>query len=139
MKLLLDTCAISELRRPECHPSAKLAIGAALDEDIFISVITIGELQKGISLLPSSVRRQELHGWLSAIQALYSDRILPITRETALIWGDITARCQQSGRPIGSADGLIAATALQHGLHVFTRNSRDFEASGVLISDPWNL
>lgn len=138
MKLLLDTCAISELRRDDCLPAARAAIEAANDDDLFLSVITIGEIQNGISLLPASNRKQELEGWLSAIEALYANRILPITRETARIWGEITARSKQAGRPLGAADGLIAATAIEHGLHVFTRNSSDFISTGVLLSDPWS-
>ena len=75
--------------------------------------------------------------WLSGIEGFYGERILPITRHTASIWGEIAARCQKAGISLSAADGLIAATAIEYGLHVLTRNSRDFQATGALVSDPW--
>jgi predicted nucleic acid-binding protein len=137
MRLLLDTCALSELHREQCAPSALKLLDSTRDEDLFISVVTIGELQKGITLLAPSRRKQDLEGWISAIEALHFERILPIGRDTARIWGEVTARCQLNGYALGAADGLIAATAVEHGLHIFTRNSRDFEPTGAMIIDPW--
>ncbi len=78
-----------------------------------------------------------MNSWLQAIESNYSDRILLIDIETVRIWGELTAKAQKSGKTIAAADGLIAATAICHGLHVMTRNVDDFEPSGVLITNPW--
>jgi len=104
----------------------------------FISVMTIGELQKGISLLPESRKRARLGSWLNGFEQQFSDSILPVDAETSHIWGHITARAQQSGVQLGTGDGLIAATAIQHGITVMTRNIRHFEPTGVLIVNPWD-
>ncbi|MEE9424174.1 MAG: type II toxin-antitoxin system VapC family toxin [Methylococcales bacterium] len=107
------------------------------DECLFVSVISIGEITKGINLLEESHRKRGLNSWLQAIESNYSDRILLIDIETVRIWGELTAKAQKSGKTIAAADGLIAATAICHGLHVMTRNVDDFEPSGVLITNPW--
>ncbi|MFI5454549.1 MAG: hypothetical protein ACHRXM_03775 [Isosphaerales bacterium] len=73
----------------------------------------------------------------SLLETKFGDRILAIDVETARLWGELTARAQKSGIIIPGIDGLLAATALQHGLHVMTRTTRHFEASGALIIDPW--
>jgi predicted nucleic acid-binding protein len=86
---------------------------------------------------PFSVRSQ-LETWFLQIQATYSDAILPIQRETALLWGELSARMQASGQNIKEPDLLIAATALEHDLTVVTRNVKDFQPTGVSLLDPWN-
>lgn len=138
MKYLLDTCAISELRKPECPESLRRLIEANDDSELFLSAVTLGEIQKGVSLLPAGKRRQELQAWLAFLQSSFEDRILPIASETSLIWGEITAKCQKVGHTLHSSDGLIAATAIQFGLHLVTRNVSDFEPTGVLIVNPWS-
>ncbi len=137
MRALLDTCAMAELRRPDGNPVVRQAVEALDNDDLFISVITLGEIGKGVALLSESKRKQELTGWLNGLDHLFADRILSVDRETAGIWGEITARAQGQGIQIPASDGLIAATALRHGLHVMTRNTRDFAATGVLLIDPW--
>lgn len=137
MKYLLDTCAISELRKPECPETLRGLIESADDASLFLSAITLGEIQKGVSLLPTGKRRQEFQAWLAFLQSSFEDRILPIASDTSLIWGEITAKCQKAGHTLHSPDGLIAATAIQFGLHLVTRNVADFEPAGVLIVNPW--
>lgn len=137
MKYLLDTCAISELRKSECPDALRQLIEQADDSSLFLSAITIGEIQKGVSLMPAGKRRQEFQAWLVFVQSSFEDRILPIAADTSLIWGEITAKCQKVGHTLHSSDGLIAATAIQFGLHLVTRNISDFEPSGVLILNPW--
>lgn len=137
MKYLLDTCAVSELRRPECPTSLRQIIDTADETALFLSAITLGEIQKGVSLLPTGKRQQSFQAWLSFIQTGFDDRILPVAAETCLIWGEITARCQNQGHTLHAADGLIAATAIQCGLHVVTRNVADFAPTGVLVLNPW--
>lgn len=139
MKVLLDTCVISELARPNCHPAIRQLLSDTPEEHLYLSVITIGELTKGVSLLAESHRKQALQLWLYGLLRRFSAQILPITEDTAEIWGKLTARAQGEGKTIPIADGLIAATALGHGLAVVTRNSRDFVATGVLVIDPWSV
>jgi predicted nucleic acid-binding protein len=106
-------------------------------EDIHLSVLTLGELRKGIDKLKASARKRALDAWLGQVVLSAQGRILPIDHETAMIWGELTARAEKKGRPIPAVDGLIAATALQHGLHLMTRNVSDFEETGVLLINPW--
>ncbi len=137
MRVLLDTCAVSELRRPKPEKAVVEAIEALPSDSLFLSVITIGEIVKGIQLLNDSKRKRSLQGWLLELERYYGDRILAIDAETTRIWGELTAKAQQAGTTIGVSDGLIAATARRHGLHVITRNEADFEASGALLLNPW--
>lgn len=137
MRILLDTCAISELRQKAPRKSVLDAIDAVPSENLFLSVITLGELAKGISLLAKGKRKNDLQSWLLDLERFYGDRILPIDADTARIWGELTADAQKKGAQIGVPDGLIAATARRHGLHVMTRNSQDFEPTGVLLVNPW--
>jgi toxin FitB len=137
MKALLDTCILTELRKPDGHAGVKSAVAEIPDADVFVSVLTVGEIAKGIALLAASRTKKALGTWLTGLEANFGDRILEIDAETARLWGELTARAQKSGKVIPAVDGLVAATALRHGLHVMTRNVCDFEASGALILNPW--
>ena len=137
MKVLLDTCVISEIRRPKGSPQVRARVDQLADEDLFLSVITIGEITKGIALLKASKKKQTLERWLSEVEQHYSTRILPVDSETAGIWGQITAKAQKRGHVIPVSDGLIAATAIRHGIHVMTRNTDHFVKAGALLIDPW--
>src|SRR4051794_15357983 len=94
-------------------------------------------MAKGIALLEVGPKKAHLTTWLATLEGQYGERILAIDAETARIWGELTARAQKTGVVIPPTDGLLAASALRHGLHVMTRNTRHFEASGALILDPW--
>ena len=137
MRVLLDTNVISELH----HPQGNLIVHAVLeqfpDEVQFLSAITIGEIAYGISLRDEGSKKAGLMAWLNGLETGYAPRILGIDIETARIWGEITARARKQGRAVSTSDGLIAATALQYGLHVVTRNVSDFEPTGALIINPW--
>ena len=137
MRVILDTCVLSEIRHPQGKKSVKDAVDTLPDEDLFVSVITVGEIVKGISLLEDSKRKQELLSWIQALEIHYSERILNIDLETTHIWGEITAKSQKAGKIVSASDGLIAATALRHGIHLMTRNITDFEPTGVMLLDPW--
>lgn len=137
MRVLLDTCVLSELRRPTGHPRVRRAIDVLDDADLFVSVISIGEILKGIALLRESRRKRALEAWLRTLERDFADRLLSIDLETCRIWGEVTAAAQKAGRAVHAADGLIAATALRHGLRVMTRNTADFEPTGVLLLNPW--
>jgi predicted nucleic acid-binding protein len=110
----------------------------ALDNaDLFVSVVSIGEIAKGIALLKESQNKRALRGWLQALERDYADRLLPVDLETSHIWGELTAEAQKSGRTVPASDGLISATAQRHGLHIMTRNTEHFEPTGVLLVNPW--
>lgn len=137
MKVLLDTCVLAELRRLKGNHAVKAAVSKIPDQDLFLSVLTIGEIAKGISLLIAGPKKKNLTAWLAGLEAMFADRIVPINLETAQLWGSIMARGQKAGTTIPAIDGLIAASALQHGMHVMTRNTKHFKASGVFIIDPF--
>lgn len=137
MKVLLDTCTVAELRKPKPNPAVVAAIQAIPDAELFLSVLSLGEIAKGVGLLAASKRREALAAWLATLENQFSDRILGLDVETAKLWGELTARAQKKGVVIPATDGLLAATALRHGLHVMTRNESDFKASGARIVNPW--
>ncbi len=136
VKVLVDTCVLSEVQHPKGNAQVQQAVEALDDRALFLSVITIGEITKGIALLTDGRRKRELSAWLSGLEQ-HADQILPIDHDIARVWGEITARAQAAGAVIPVSDGLIAATALRHGLHVMTRNTKHFAATGALIIDPW--
>ncbi len=137
VRVLLDTCVLSEVHRPQGNPRVRAHVEALDPTRLFVSVVSVGELAKGIALLPAGARKRELASWLLGLEQRFADAILPVDAETARVWGELTAHAQTRGIQIPASDGLIAATALRHGLHVMTRNTRHFAATGALIIDPW--
>lgn len=137
MAYLLDTCALSEFTKPK--PSASVdAWFAKLPEGAdFVSVLTLGELEKGIAKLATSRRRAALEKWFGHLRDRFDRRILLVDEPVALEWGRITARGELAGSPLPSIDALIAATAIVHGLAVVTRNTSDIARTGAPIIDPW--
>lgn len=108
------------------------------EEHCFLSVLTLGEIRKGIDLLLSSRKKTFLQNWLNIdLRARFEDRILDVDVEVAERWGADCARAQALGRVIPVVDGLIAATAAVHGLTVVTRNTQDMAVSGVPLVNPW--
>lgn len=138
MRILLDTCVVSEFNKPKPSKKVVQALENIATDDVFLSAVTIGEITKGISLLKSGRRRTELQNWLQIIENMYSHRLLPVDIEVARTWGEISAKAQQRGRVLSVMDGLIAAVGINHGLHVMTRNVSDFEVTGVLLINPWD-
>jgi toxin FitB len=137
VRVLLDTCVLSELRRPKAHPRVRRAVEALRSDDLFLSVITIGEIARGIALLADANKKRGLREWLQNLEQHYADRVLAVDVETSHIWGELTAQAQKHGKTVPASDGLIAATARRHGLHVMTRNTEHFNMSGVALIDPW--
>lgn len=137
MRVLLDTCVLSEVWRRQGNPAVKTAVASFAADELFISVLSIAEISKGISLLGDGPRKRELAAWLHSLERDHADRILSLDLETAHIWGELAATAQRSGIALPAVDGLIAATAHRHGLHVMTRNVDDFKVTGVLLLNPW--
>ena len=139
MRTLLDTCVLSELNKSgESAKRVRQAISDLDDEAMYISVVSLGEIAKGVGLLDEGARKQGLLSWLNGLELQFADRLLPVDHESARIWGELTAKAQRKGRVVHVADGLIAATALRHGLYVMTRNVSDFEPTGALLKNPWH-
>jgi predicted nucleic acid-binding protein len=137
---LLDTNVLSEFSRSAIppHPNVKRWMEAAHPDTLFTSVLSLGEIRKGIDLLPPGKKRDELEQWLAAdFSGWFGRNLLPVTPVIANLWGRLAARSQRQGKPLGSIDGLLAATAFEHGLTVVTRNTRHFEDLAVAILDPW--
>ena len=138
MRTLIDTCVLSEVQRKQGSAQVRARFEAIADEDVYLSVLTLGELRKGIDKLRTSAKKRSLSAWFDQLVLTAGDRVLPIDHETAVIWGEVTAKCEKKGRSIPAVDGLIAATALRHGLHLMTRNVTDFEPTGVMLINPWD-
>lgn len=137
MSFLLDTCALSEFTKPSPSPSVEAWFDAMPDGSEFISVLTLGELEKGITRLASSRRRSSLERWFAELRDRMRGRILHVDEPVSLEWGRIAARAERAGTPVPVIDALIAATAIVHGLAVVTRNSSDIARTGAPIIDPW--
>jgi predicted nucleic acid-binding protein len=130
---LVDTNVVSEARRGT--PEAVAWLRSVRSSSIYLSVITLGEIMKGVVMKekndPKAAR--SLAQWLQTLRHDHATRILPVTDEIALEWGRIAAL-----RPRGEADGLIAATAIVHDLILVTRNVADFDETRALLLDPWD-
>ena len=137
MRVLLDTCVVSEARREKGHPRVRAQVEAIRSRDLYVSVITVGELTKGIALLSGGKKKDALSEWLLALEQDYAERILPVDAETARVWGKLAAAAQRRGKTVSVSDGIIAATAIRHGIHVMTRNVSDFRETGAMLINPW--
>lgn len=137
MRVLLDTCVLSEIKKPDCNRQVRQAVSEIPDASIMLSVVSLGEIAKGVELLDVGARQRGLQSWLNGLETDFAERVLPVDTETARIWGELTAQAQRKGRTVHAPDGLIAATAIRHGLHVMTRNVSDFEPTGALLINPW--
>ena len=134
MPYLLDTCIISELRKPGINPGVSSWISGIRPDEAFLSVLTIGEIRSGIELhrLRNPSGAGNLERWLLGLETHYAERILPITTKIADRWGRLSPN-----QPLPAIDGLIAATGLEHQLPVVTRNVADFQRSGVNTINPF--
>jgi toxin FitB len=135
---LVDTNVVSEFIRPQPDSRVIRWLEAADSESLFASVVTFGEIRLGIEDLPVSKRRAALEEWLEqGLPQWFESHLLPVTKAIADRWGQLTIKAKRKGIAITTADGLIAATALEHDLAIVTRNVKDFVATGVTIVNPW--
>lgn len=138
MSFLLDTCVLSEALSKIPDPKVLDFVDGLDPDDVYLSVITIGELFKGIEKLPKSRRRKELHEWFNnELLIQYDGKILPLDTRTLMTWGTLIARLESDGYTMPAVDSLIAATAITYELVLITRNIGDFERSGIEIINPW--
>lgn len=135
MNYLVDTNVLFELRRPQPEPQVVAWFERTGRRALYLSVLTLGEIRKGIDKLPVGARRDALDSWLAQELPLYfSGRLLPLDAAIADEWGRL---CARAPRPLPAIDGLLAATALRHGMGLVTRNTRDFEDLGLQVINPW--
>ncbi|MGV9822780.1 PIN domain-containing protein [Nocardia xishanensis] len=135
---LLDTCAVSEWVKPRPNPGLVHWLDEADEDRLHLSVITLGEIRKGVELLPDAGRKQRLVEWLTiSLVGRFERRLLPVDEGVAHAWGRILARGESEGRAVDATDALLAATAESHGLDIVTRNVRHFSSTGVRVVCPW--
>jgi predicted nucleic acid-binding protein len=137
---LVDTNVLSEFsRRGEPNPQVKSWLKGAAPGSLYVSILTLAELRRGIELLPPGKRRDQLEQWLETelLQSFDDTNVLPVTKAIGDRWAALSARAQEKGVQTAVLDGLIAATALEHDLIVVTRNVKDFVGLGVEVFNPW--
>jgi len=138
MKYLIDTCIISELVAKHPNPKVVEFVDSLDSGDVYLSVITIGEIAKGVEKLPKSKRKQELHSWLKEdLMVRFDGRIIPLDTDILMEWGILIARLESTGITLPAIDSLIAATTLTYKLTLVTRNVNDFDGADVRIINPW--
>ena len=139
MKYLIDTCVVGEVIKPKPNIKVISWLRKQKESQLYISVLTLGEISKGIEKIKDRKRKKELHLWLADdLRERFSGRILPINEQVALTWGQIQGKAELRGKSMPAIDGLIAATALVFDMVVVTRNISDMEESGVVLLDPWD-
>jgi predicted nucleic acid-binding protein len=137
---LLDTNVPSEFSRDRPEPRVVQWLKTQPVTTLFLSAVTIGEIRKGLIVLLPSRRRSDLETWFHTdLLVWFRNRILPVTHAVADRWGVMDGQCQLRGTPLNTADGMIAATAMEHGLTLVTRNLKDFAGLGVDIFNPWEI
>ena len=135
---LLDTNIISELVKPRPEPRVVAWVEATDEHLLYLSVLTLGEIRKGIVAVPHAARRAELEAWLeSDLRPRFAGRILTVDEAVAERWGIIAGQAAMRGFLMPVIDGLLAAIAIHHTLTLVTRNTRDVAETGVPVFNPW--
>jgi tRNA(fMet)-specific endonuclease VapC len=131
---------ISELIAKQANQRVLDWLDAQVPETLYLSVITIGEIAKGVSKMTASERKESLTNWLNeTLPNRFQQRILSIDVSTMVLWGNLVGQLEQNGRPLPVMDSLIAAIALNNSLSLVTRNEKDFAGTGVVIVNPWSV
>jgi len=137
---LLDTNVISELTRPTPEPRVTEWLDSIDESLLFLSVLTLGEIRKGLRIIQSGQRRASLEMWLSTdLAPRFTGRLLSIDAAVADYWGQLAGDAQRQGTPLPVIDGLLAATALRHHLTMVTRNVQDFAGCNIHFFNPWGV
>ena len=138
MSYLADTNAISEFRKKQPNQKVLDWFAAQAEESLFLSVITIGEIEKGIAKIIDPTGRVKYEMYLENLILRFDRRILPISLEIGRRWGKLFGTLQKTGRVLPNWDSLIAATALEHDLTIITRNVDDFDKTGARVLNVWH-
>lgn len=138
MKYLLDTCVISEMVKPQPDANVLAWVQNNNENTFYLSVLTFGELEKGIEKTQDLVRKNKLKQWVeNDLKQRFDNRIIPIDLEVSSRWGSIQGLTELAGKPMPVIDGLIAASGFVYNCIVVTRNLADMEQSGVQLLNPW--
>jgi len=138
MNYLLDTCVISELIKKNPDTNVLKWISEVEETSLYLSVLTFGEIHKGIEKLPQSKKKEQLHKWVdSDLRERFKNRIINLDLVVATKWGKIQGKAELAGKPMSLIDGLISATGIAYDLIVVTRNTKDMEQSSVSLLNPW--
>ena len=137
MSFLLDTNVISEPEQKQPNENVLRWIAEQDSTRFFLSVVTVGELKKGIERLSSGEKKAHLHNWLEELRGKLSNRIVPLTEKTFLIWAKTNADLEVRGLVRSAFDSLIEATAIEHDLILVTRNVKNFQGTSMTIINPW--
>jgi predicted nucleic acid-binding protein len=138
MTYLLDTCILSEIRRHDADAAVRQWVLGVDETRLYLSVVAVGEIQKGISKLTDGAKKAALQRWLDEdLSARFRGRILTVDEETARFWGAFLGEAERAGAPVPVIDALLAATAARHALTLVTRNTADFERLPVQLLNPW--
>lgn len=138
MSFLIDACVISELRKETPNTAVLAWFDSIYDEEIFISVLTIGEIEYGISILDEGKKKARIMEWFENVKFGFQDQTVTVSLEIASRCGRISGELKQQGRNISALDGLLAATAIDKDFLLVTRNVADFQDSGVRLFNPWD-
>ena len=135
---LLDTNILSELRRPKPEPKVAAFVAAQPLEHLFVSAVTFAEIRFGIEMLKDARRRAELTDWLThQLRPLFDHRVLPVSEDVMLKWRLLVEAGRKVGHTFSQPDLIVAATALQHGLVIVSRDTSNFMRAGVGVFNPW--
>ena len=138
MSFLLDTNVISEWVSPQPHAGVIRWLGEADEDRVFISVISIAEVRRGLGLMPKGAGRDRIEVWMREdLPARFEGRILPVDLAVAQEWGVTIEKARSCGITVSLMDAFLAATAQAHDLTLVTRNTNDFRGMGLRLFDPW--
>jgi predicted nucleic acid-binding protein len=136
---LLDTNIISELRRAKPEPKVVTFVAGQSLERLYVSSVTLAEIRFGIELLPDARLRAELNDWLvHKVRPMFEQRVLPVSEDVMFKWRLLVEDGRKAGHTFSQPDLMIAATALQHGLTLVTRDTADYEKARVPLFNPWS-
>jgi predicted nucleic acid-binding protein len=135
---LIDTNVLSELRRPQPEPKVVAFIASQPLDQLYVSAVTIAEIRFGIELVGDATRRAELSSWLDhAVRPMFEQRILPVSEDIIYKWRLMVEAGRKAGHTFSQPDLFIAATAVQHGLTLVSRDTGDFSKAPVGVFNPW--
>jgi len=139
VKYLLDTCVISEIVKPKPNDNVISWLQSQTEDSLYLSVLTFGEIEKGITKASDKIRKKKLQLWLEDdLKKRFKGKIIPIDLEVSIKWGEVQAMTELQGKPMPAIDGLIAVSALVNNCTVVTRNISDMQQSSVELLNPWS-